>query len=69
MMKDQSYSFRVTLCVDNARTFPTFKMDATIRMDSSSKFALSPEFSFSFRALHDFILADFLNMPSVRGPF
>lgn len=69
MMKDQSYSFRVTLCVDNARTFPTFKMDATIRTDSSSKFTLSPEFSFSFRALHDFILADFLKMPSVRGPF
>ena len=55
--------------MDNAQTFLTFKTDATTRMDSSSKFTLFPEFSFSFRALHDFILADFLKMPSVNGPF
>lgn len=67
--KDQSYSFRFPLCVDKAQTFLTFKVDATTRMDSSSKFTLSPEFSFFFRALHDCILPDFLKMPSVNSPF
>lgn len=55
--------------MDNARSFPTFKTDATTRTDSQSRFTLSPAFNVSFRALHDFILADFLNMPSVSGPF
>ena len=68
-MKDQSYSFRLTLCVDDAQTFVTFKTDDTTRMDSSSKFTLCPALSFFFRALHDFILAGFLKMPSVNGPF
>lgn len=68
MMKYTNHSFSYS-CVDNARTFRTFKTDATTRTDSLSKFTLSPEFSFSFRTLHDFILADFLKMPSVSGPF
>lgn len=55
--------------MDNARSFPTFKTHATTRTDSQSRFTLSPAFNVSFRALHDFILADFLNMPSVSGPF
>ena len=69
IVKDQSYSFRLTLCVDDAQTFLTFKTDDTTRMDSSSKFTLCPALSFFFRALHDFILAGFLKMPSVNGPF
>lgn len=68
MMKDPNHSFSDS-CVDNAGTFPTFKTDATTRTDWLSRFTLSPEFSFSFRTLHDFILADFLKMPSVSGPF
>ena len=69
IVKDQSYSFRLTLCVDDAQAFLTFKTDDTTRMDSSSKLTLCPAFSFFFRALHDFTLAGFLKMPSVNGPF
>ena len=56
-------------CVDNAQTFLTFKTDDITRTGSSFKFTVSPQFSFFFRALHDFILADFLKMPCVKGPF
>ena len=56
-------------CVDNAQTFLTFKTHAMTRTGSSFKFTVSPQFSFFFRALHDFILADFLKMPCVNGPF
>lgn len=69
IVKVQSYSFRLTLCVDDAQTFLTFKTDDTTRTDSSSKLTLCPAFSFFFRALHDFMLADFRKMPSVNGPF
>ena len=67
-MKDTNHSFSY-LCVDNARAFPTFKTDATTRTDSLYKFTLTPELSLSLRILHDFILADFLKMPFVSGPF
>lgn len=69
IVKDQSYSFRLTLCVDDAQTFLTFKTDDTTRTDSSSKFTLCPALSFFFRAMQDFILAGSLKMPSVNGPF
>ena len=55
--------------MDNAQTFLTFKTHAMTRIGSSFKFTVSPQFSFFFRALHDFILADFLKMPCVKGPF
>lgn len=47
----------------------SFKNDVSRRIDSLSKFTLSPEFSFSFRARYDFIFADFLKIPSVEWPF
>ena len=56
-------------CVDNAQTFLTFKTQAITSIGSSFKFTVSPQFSFFFKALHDFILADFLKMPSVSSPF
>ena len=56
-------------CVDNAQTFLTFKTDDITRTGSSFKFTVSPQFSFFCRTLHDFILADFLKMPSVNGRF
>lgn len=68
-MKDQSYSFAFTVSVDNAQTFLTFKTQAITSIGSSFKFTVSPQFSFFFRALHDFILGDFPKMPSVNGPF
>ena len=68
IMKDTNHSFSYSR-VDKARTFPTFKTDATRRTDSLSKFTLFPEFSFFLRILHDFILADFLKMPSMSGHF
>lgn len=59
----------VTLQVDSGRMFPTFKTEAVTRTDTSSRFGFSPAFSFSFSLLQDFILADFLKIPSVYGPF
>ena len=57
------------LCVDDAQTILTFKTDDITSIGSSFKFTVSPQFSFFCRALHDFILADFLKMPSVDDPF
>ena len=54
--------------MDNGQTFLTFKTEAITRIGSSFKFTVSPQFSFFFRALHDFILGDFPKMPSVNGP-
>ena len=68
IMKDQSYSFAFTVSVDNAQTFLTFKTEDITNIGTSFKFTVSPQFSFFFRALHDFILPDFLKMPSVNGP-
>ena len=56
-------------CVDNAQTFLTFKTDPITRIGSSFKLTKSPQFSFFCRAVHDFILAEFLKIPSVNGPF
>lgn len=54
---------------DEGRTFPTFKTDAITKIDSQSSCTSIPEFSFSFSSLQDFILADCLKIPFVRGPF
>ena len=54
--------------MDNAQTFLTFKTEDITNIGTSFKFTVSPQFSFFFRALHDFILPDFLKMPSVNGP-
>lgn len=63
MVTEASWVASVMLWVANARTFPTFKTDVTTKTDSSFRFTLSPALSFSFRTLHDFILADFLKIP------
>lgn len=48
--------------VHDTRTSLTFEADATMCAESLHLFASSPKSSFSFRAWHDLVLADFLNI-------
>lgn len=69
MEETSGLSPQIYHAVDEERTFPTFKTDATTKTDSWSRCTSDPEFSFSFSSLQDFTLADSLKMPFARGPF
>ena len=55
--------------VDDAKMFPTFRIQASTCMEVFLKSTFCPKSNFFFTVLHNVSFGNMLNMPSVVGPF